>query len=147
MNKLNIENKIELIEQSRQHMHSVIDEHYNNLINSLKFGMNFSNIKGMLKQLLQDCNSEPKKHYGLVQLADNLYHDGKLLFGSNTEQMIEPIQIDDDLYLETDFDMTKLFDIVKDKVFSPIGYDCDMADLDMNSMTQTEDIIAPNLNL
>lgn len=147
MNKLNIENKIELIEQSRQHMHSVIDEHYNNLINSLKFGMNFSNIKGMLKQLLQDCNSEPKMHYGLVQLADNLYHDGKLLLGSNTEQMIEPIQIDDDLYLESDFDMTKLFDIVKDKVFSPIGYDCDMADLEMNSMTQTEDIIVPNLNL
>ena len=61
--------------------------------------------------------------------------------------MIDPIQIDDDLYLESDFDMTKLFDIVKDKVFSPIGYDCDMADLDMNSLTQAEDIIAPNLNL
>ncbi len=147
MNKLNIDNKIELIEQSRQHMHSVIDEHYNNLINSLKFGMNFSNIKGMLKQSLQDCNSEPKMHYGLVQLADTLYHDGKLLLGSNTEQMIEPIQIDDDLYLESDFDITKLFDIVKDKVFSPIGYDCDMADLDMNSLTQAEDIIAPKLNL
>ena len=144
MNKLNIENKIELIEQSRQHMHSVIDEHYNNLINSLKFGMNFSNIKGMLKQLLQDCNSEPKMHYGLVQLADNLYHDGKLLLGSNTKQMIDPIQIDDDLYLESDFDMTKLFDIVKDKVFSPLGYDCNTADLDMNL---TEDIIAPNLKL
>lgn len=147
MNKSNIENKIELIEQSRQHMHSVIDEHYNNLINSLKFGMNFSNIKGMVKQLLQDCNSEPKMHYGLVQLADNLYHDGKLLLGSNTEQMIEPIKIDDELYFESDFEQSKLLDIMKDKVFNPIGYDCDMADLDMNSMTQSEDIIAPNLNL
>lgn len=147
MNNSLIQNKIELIEQSRQHMHNVIDEHYNNLINSLKFGMNFSNIKGMVKQLLQDCNSEPKMHYGLVQLADTLYHDGKLLLGSNTEQMIEPIQIDDELYLESSFDNAKLLDIVKDKVFSPIGYDCDMADLDMNSMTQAEDIIAPNLKL
>lgn len=147
MNNSLIQNKIELIEQSRQHMHNVIDEHYNNLINSLKFGMNFSNIKGVVKQLLQDCNSEPKMHYGLVQLADTLYHDGKLLLGSNTEQMIEPIKIDDELYLESSFDNAKLLDIVKDKVFSPIGYDCDMADLDMNSLTQAEDIIAPNLKL
>lgn len=147
MNKSSIENKIELIEQSRQHMHNVIDEHYNNLINSLKFGMNFSNIKGMVKQLLQDCNSEPKMHYGLVQLADNLYHDGKLLLGSNTEQMIEPIKIDDDLYFECDFEQTKLLDILKDKVFSPIGYDCDMSDIQMNNLNNTEEIIAPNLNL
>ena len=144
MNNSNIDNKIELIEQSRQHMHSIIDEHYNNLINSLKFGMNFSNIKGMVKQLLQDCNSEPKMHYGLVQLADTLYHDGRLLLGSNTEQMIEPIKIDDELYLESGFDNAKLLDIVKDKVFSPLGYDCNTADLDMNL---TEDIIAPNLKL
>ena len=60
MNKLNIENKIELIEQSRQHMHSVIDEHYNNLINSLKFGMNFSNIKGMLKQYFKTVTANLK---------------------------------------------------------------------------------------
>lgn len=147
MNNSLIQNKIELIEQSRQHMHNVIDEHYNNLINSLKFGMNFSNIKGMVKQLLQDCNNEPKMHYGLVQLADTLYHDGKLLLGSNTEQMIEPIQIDDELYLESSFDNTKLLDIVKDKIFSPVGYDCNSAELDMNDMNLNEDIIAPNLKL
>lgn len=147
MNNSLIQNKIELIEQSRQHMHSIIDEHYNNLINSFKFGMNFSNIKGMVKQLLQDCNSEPKMHYGLVQLADTLYHDGRLLLGSNTEQMIEPIKIDDELYLEGSFDNAKLLDIVKDKVFSPIGYDCNTADLNMNDINLTEDIIAPNLKL
>lgn len=147
MNKSGIENKIELIEQSRQHMHNVIDEHYNNLINSLKFGMGFSNIKDTIRRLLQDCNSEPKMHYGLVQLADNTYHDGRLLLGSNTEQMIEPIKIDDDLYFESDFEQTKLLDILKDKVFSPIGYDCEMSDIQMNDLNEAEEIIAPNLNL
>lgn len=147
MNKSGIENKIDLIEQSRQHMHNVIDEHYNNLINSLKFGMGFSNIKDTIRRLLQDCNSEPKMHYGLVQLADNTYYDGRLLLGSNTQQMIDPIKIDDDLYFESDFEQTKLLDILKDKVFSPIGYECEMSDIQMNDLSEAEEIIAPNLNL
>lgn len=82
-----------------------------------------SKWKEAVQIILQDCNSDKAMHKALADICGKVYGKSRLLFANTPADMIAPIQIGDDMYLETKFDVESLLNVLKNRILDFVGYD------------------------
>lgn len=82
-----------------------------------------SKWKEAVQIILQDCNSDEIMHNTLTDISGKIYGKSRVLFSNTPVDMIAPIQIDDDMYLETKFDVESLLNVLKNRILDFVGYD------------------------
>lgn len=73
--------------------------------------------------ILQDCNSNEAMHNALTEICGKVYGKSRLLFSDTPADMVAPVRIDNDMYLETKFDVESLFNVLKNRILDFAGYD------------------------
>lgn len=79
--------------------------------------------KDAVKIILQDCNSDEKMHYTLTDICGKVFGKSRTLFDKTPDEMIAPIKIDENMYLETKFDIEALLNVLKNRILDFVGYD------------------------
>ncbi len=82
-----------------------------------------SKWKEAVQIILQDCNSNEIMHNALIDICGKVYGKSRILFADTPADMIAPIQIDNDMYLETKFDVESLLNVLKNRILDFVGYD------------------------
>lgn len=82
-----------------------------------------SKWKEAVQIILQDCNSDKAMHNALSDIRGKVYGKSRLLFADTPADMIAPIQIGDDMYLESKFDVESLLNVLKNRILDFVGYD------------------------
>lgn len=82
-----------------------------------------SKWKEAVQIILQDCNSEEAMHNALIDICGKVYGKSRVLFADTPADMVAPIQIDGDMYLETKFDVESLLNVLKNRILDFVGYD------------------------
>ncbi len=85
--------------------------------------MPVSKWKEAVQFILQDCNSNELMHNALIDICGKVYGKSRVLFADTPADMVAPIQIDDDMYLETKFDVESLLNVLKNRILDFVGYD------------------------
>lgn len=82
-----------------------------------------SKWKEAVQIILQDCNSDEAMHNALTDICGKVYGKSRVLFADTPADMVAPIQIDCDMYLETKFDVESLLNVLKNRILDFVGYD------------------------
>lgn len=82
-----------------------------------------SKWKEAVQIILQDCNSDEAMHNALIDICGKVYGKSRVLFADTPADMVAPIQIDGDMYLETKFDVESLLNVLKNRILDFVGYD------------------------
>lgn len=82
-----------------------------------------SKWKEAVQIILQDCNSDEVMHNALTAICGKVYGKSRVLFADTSSDMVAPIQIDGDMYLETKFDVESLLNVLKNRILDFVGYD------------------------
>ncbi len=80
--------------------------------------------KKVFEIVLKDCNSIPEKHAALMELRGSLFGRTRILLNSVQDGMNSPLEIDNDLFVETNYSASALRKTLKDKILKNVGYDC-----------------------
>ncbi len=79
--------------------------------------------KTLVGAIMKRCNDNAQNHDALMSLRNRMQGRSRRLLGDTTEGMRSPIEIDNDLYMETHYDTGELLYIMKDRILSAVGYD------------------------
>ena len=79
--------------------------------------------KQLVEAILKDCIADDKKKENLEGLRDKVLGKKRKLISNNSEDMISPIEISENLYMETHYDTETLLRILMQRVLDPINYD------------------------
>lgn len=79
--------------------------------------------KDAVKVIMQNCNSNEKMHTALTRICGTVFGKTRTLFDKSPDEMIAPIKIDENMYLETKFDVEALLNVLKNRIFDLIGFD------------------------
>lgn len=82
-----------------------------------------SKWKEAVQIILQDCNFDEAMHNALIDICGKVYGKSRVLFADTPADMVAPIQIDGDMYLETKFDVESLLNVLKNRILDFVGYD------------------------
>ena len=82
-----------------------------------------SKWKEAVQIILQDCNSDERMHKALTELCGKVYGKSRLLFADTPADMVAPVQIDDNMYFETKFDVESLLNVLKNRILDFADYD------------------------
>lgn len=101
--------------------------------------------KVAVKVIMQNCNSNEEMHTALTSVCGTVFGKTRTLFDKSPDEMIAPIKIDENMYLETKFDVEALLNVLKNRIFDLIGYDysgisikIEEPNSSMNQMTNEE---------
>jgi len=79
--------------------------------------------KKVVEVILHKCNSNPLKHKELEKLCGKVSGRERVFLANKPDNMRSPIQIDNNLYLETHYDTETLLRIITTRILDPIQYD------------------------
>lgn len=79
--------------------------------------------KDAVKVIMQNCNSNEEMHAALTRICGTVFGKTRTLFDKSPDEMIAPIKIDENMYLETKFDVEALLNVLKNRIFDLIGFD------------------------
>lgn len=79
--------------------------------------------KDAVKVILQDCNSDEDMHNILENICGKVFGKTRTLFDRSPDEMIAPIKIDENMYLETKFDVEALLNVLKNRILDFAEYD------------------------
>ena len=85
--------------------------------------VNTSSWKKAVTAILQDCNSDPRRHRWMLELRDRVFGNFRPLIAKTPEGMAAPLKIDEGLYWESKFDTEALLRNLTDKLLCKVGYD------------------------
>ena len=79
--------------------------------------------KTVVEKIMCDCNSDPEKHVALMNLRGRVAGRERVFLAKESEGMRSPIKIDDNLYIETNYDTETLLRILMTRILDVVGYD------------------------
>lgn len=85
--------------------------------------VNTPSWKKAVTAILQDCNSDPRRHKWMLELRGRVFGNFRPLLAKTPEGMGAPLKIDDGLYWESKFDTEAMLRNLTDKLLSKVGYD------------------------
>lgn len=85
--------------------------------------VNTPSWKKAVTAILQDCNSDPRRHKWMLELRGRVFGNFRPLLAKTPEWMGEPLKIDEGLYWESKFDTEAMLRNLTDKLLSKVGYD------------------------
>lgn len=85
--------------------------------------VNTPSWKKAVTAILQDCNSDPRRHRWMLELRGRVFGNFRPLLAKMPEGMVAPLKIDEGLYWESKFDTEALLRNLTDKLLSKVGYD------------------------
>ena len=85
--------------------------------------VNTPSWKKAVTAILQDCNSDPRRHKWMLELRGRVFGNFRPLLAKMPEGMVAPLKIDEGLYWESKFDTEALLRNLTDKLLSKVGYD------------------------
>ena len=79
----------------------------------------------VFKEILQRCNADPEKHVALMNLRGKISGRERVLLSNKPKPgtMRSPLQIDENLYVETHYDTETLLRILTTRILNPVDYD------------------------
>ena len=84
--------------------------------------VNTPSWKKAVTAILQDCNSDPRRHKWMLELRGRVFGNFRPLLAETPEGMGAPLKIDEGLYWESKFDTEALLGNLTDKLLSKVGY-------------------------
>ena len=81
-----------------------------------------STWRRVFEVILRDCNSVPEKHEALMELRGTLFGRTRVLLDKQIGDMHSPLEIDRDLYAETNYDVPSLLGILKNRILVNVNY-------------------------
>ena len=85
--------------------------------------VNTPSWKKAVTAILQDCNSNPRRHKWMLELRGRVFGNFRPLLAKTPEGMGAPLKIDEGLYWESKFDTEAMLRNLTDKLLSKVGYD------------------------
>lgn len=87
--------------------------------------VNVGTWKMVFKEILQRCNADPEKHVALMNLRGKISGRERVLLSNKPKPgtMRSPLQIDENLYVETHYDTETLLRILTTRILNPVDYD------------------------
>lgn len=85
--------------------------------------VNTPSWKKAVTAILQDCNSDPRRHKWMLGLRGRVFGNFRPLLAETPEWMGAPLKIDEGLYWESKFDTEAMLRNLTDKLLSKVGYD------------------------
>lgn len=85
--------------------------------------VNTPSWKKAVTAILQDCNSDPRRHKWMLELRGRVFGNFRPLLAKTPEGMGAPLKIDEGLYWESKFDTEAMLRNLTDKLLSKVGYD------------------------
>lgn len=85
--------------------------------------VNTPSWKKAVTAILQDCNSDPRRHKWMLELRGRVFGNFRPLLAKTPEGMGAPLKIDEGLYWESKFDTEAMLRNLTDKLLSKAGYD------------------------
>lgn len=85
--------------------------------------VNTPSWKKAVTVILQDCNSDPRRHKWMLELRGRVFGNFRPLLAKTPEGMGAPLKIDEGLYWESKFDTEAMLRNLTDKLLSKVGYD------------------------
>lgn len=85
--------------------------------------VNTPSWKKAVTAILQDCNSDPRRHKWMLELRGRVFGNFRPLLAKTPEWMGAPLKIDEGLYWESKFDTEAMLRNLTDKLLSKVGYD------------------------
>ena len=85
--------------------------------------VNTPSWKKAVTAILQDCNSDPRRHKWMLELRGRVFGNFRPLLAETPEWMGAPLKIDEGLYWESKFDTEAMLRNLTDKLLSKVGYD------------------------
>lgn len=85
--------------------------------------VNTPSWKKAVTAILQDCNSDPRRHRWMLELRGRVFGNFRPLLAKTPEGMAAPLKIDEGLYWESKFDTEALLRNLTDKLLCKVGYD------------------------
>ena len=79
--------------------------------------------KKVAEAILKRCNADPNTHNKLMELRGKVAGRERILLGGSDETMHSPVQIDEELYMETHYDTETLLKIITVRILQPVAYD------------------------
>lgn len=79
--------------------------------------------KKVVEVILQRCNNVPAKHKELKNLCGKVSGRERVFLASQPDNMRSPIEVDDNIYVETHYDTETLLRILTTRILEPIQYD------------------------
>ena len=85
--------------------------------------VNTPSWKKAVTAILQDCNSDPRRHKWMLEHRGRVFGNFRPLLAKTPEGMGAPLKIDEGLYWESKFDTEAMLRNLTDKLLSKVGYD------------------------
>lgn len=85
--------------------------------------VNISNWKKLVETVMKDCNKTPQNHKKLLELRGKIQGRDRVLLGGTKEKMRSPLEIDNNIYMETHYDTESLLRIMTTRILDAVPYD------------------------
>jgi hypothetical protein len=79
--------------------------------------------KAVAEELMKHCNADAEKHVALMNLRGKIAGRERVFLAREKSNMRSPIEIDKNLYIETNYDTETLLRILMTRIFDAINYD------------------------
>jgi hypothetical protein len=79
--------------------------------------------KTVAEELMKHCNADAEKHVALMNLRGRIAGRERVFLAKEKSGMRSPIKIDENLYIETNYDTETLLRILMTRIFDVVNYD------------------------
>ena len=79
--------------------------------------------KKVFREILHRCNADPEKHVALMNLRGKISGRERELLSNTSKGMRSPLEIAQNLYIETHYDTEALLRILMTRILDAVGYD------------------------
>ena len=79
--------------------------------------------KTVVEKIMSDCNADPEKHVALMNLRGKISGRERVLLSKEIGNMRSAIKIDENLYIETNYDTESLLRILLHRILDEVDFD------------------------
>ena len=78
--------------------------------------------KAAVLAIMRDCNADANMHSQLMELRGKVLGRQRAILAASPEKMHAPLEIDEDIYMESYYDTGTLLYVLKNRVLDEVGY-------------------------
>ena len=78
--------------------------------------------KAAVLAIMRDCNADANMHSQLMELRGKALGRQRAILAASPEKMHAPLEIDEDIYMESYYDTGTLLYVLKNRVLDEVGY-------------------------
>jgi len=79
--------------------------------------------KMVAEEMMRRCNADPEKHVALMNLRGRISGRERVFLAKDSNHMLSPKKIDENLYIETNYDAETLMRILMTRILDAVDYD------------------------